>query len=77
MKITAEVREFARLQEGGLLNSPSPIAGKGGSRSSEREGEGAQIQGATDAEAGMAAMSQRYNEGGRELYIGQGDRERD
>ncbi|MDO7841631.1 phosphomethylpyrimidine synthase ThiC [Sphingomonas immobilis] len=32
---------------------------------------------AEDAEAGMAEMSKVYNEGGRELYIGAGDRERD
>ncbi|NYT41545.1 phosphomethylpyrimidine synthase ThiC [Sphingomonas sp. R-74633] len=32
---------------------------------------------AEDAEAGMAAMSQLYNETGRELYMGQGDREHD
>jgi phosphomethylpyrimidine synthase len=33
--------------------------------------------GTVDAEAGMAEMSRVYNEGGRELYIGTGDRERD
>ncbi|WP_199504023.1 phosphomethylpyrimidine synthase ThiC [Qipengyuania sp. YIM B01966] len=32
---------------------------------------------AEEAEAGMAEMSRVYNEGGRELYIGQGDREHD
>ncbi|WP_374414679.1 phosphomethylpyrimidine synthase ThiC [Novosphingobium colocasiae] len=32
---------------------------------------------AEEAEAGMAEMSRVYNEGGRELYIGAGDRERD
>ncbi|ANY21265.1 Phosphomethylpyrimidine synthase [Tsuneonella dongtanensis] len=30
-----------------------------------------------DAEAGMDEMSRVYNETGRELYIGQGDREHD
>ena len=30
-----------------------------------------------DAEKGMAEMSRVYNEGGRELYIGAGDREHD
>ena len=30
-----------------------------------------------DAEAGMEKMSEVYNETGRELYIGQGDREHD
>jgi phosphomethylpyrimidine synthase len=33
--------------------------------------------GTVDAEAGMAEMSRVYNEGGRELYIGAGDREHD
>ncbi|MCL6250494.1 phosphomethylpyrimidine synthase ThiC [Altererythrobacter sp. KTW20L] len=32
---------------------------------------------AEEAEAGMEQMSRVYNEGGRELYIGQGDREHD
>ena len=30
-----------------------------------------------EAEAALAEMSRVYNEGGRELYIGAGDRERD
>jgi phosphomethylpyrimidine synthase len=32
---------------------------------------------AEEAEAGMAAMSEAYNEGGRELYIGANGREHD
>ena len=32
---------------------------------------------ADEAEKGMAEMTVKYNEGGRELYIGAGDRERD
>ena len=32
---------------------------------------------AEETEAGMAEMSRVYNEGGRELYIGAGDREHD
>jgi phosphomethylpyrimidine synthase len=32
---------------------------------------------AEEAEAGMEEMSRKYNEGGRELYVGAGDRERD
>jgi phosphomethylpyrimidine synthase len=32
---------------------------------------------AEEAEAGMAEMSRIYNEGGRELYVGQGGREHD
>ena len=56
MKITQEVREFARL-------NPSPLAGEGGSPKSE-PGERA-----ASAEAGMAVMSRRFEESGGELYI--------
>ncbi len=55
MKISQEVREFARLQNQG---SEGFIA-------------------AEEAEKGMAAMSEVYEEKGRELYMGQGDREHD
>jgi phosphomethylpyrimidine synthase len=69
MKITQEVREFARL-------NPPPSAGEGGTRSSEREGEGATTQGA-DPHAGMAEMSEKFREIGSELYVGAGGREHD
>ncbi|MFO1261572.1 MAG: phosphomethylpyrimidine synthase ThiC [Sphingomonadaceae bacterium] len=55
MKISQEVREFARLQNQGA------------------EG----FVAAEEAEAGMAEMSKVYDETGRELYMGAGDRERD
>ncbi|MCK9541194.1 MAG: phosphomethylpyrimidine synthase ThiC [Novosphingobium sp.] len=55
MKITQEVREFARLQ-----NQPSDA-----------------FVAADTAEKGMAEMSKVYEETGRELYMGAGDRERD
>jgi phosphomethylpyrimidine synthase len=55
MKISQEVREFARLQNQG---SEGFIA-------------------AEEAEAGMAEMSKVYDETGRELYMGAGDREHD
>jgi phosphomethylpyrimidine synthase len=67
MKITAEVREFAAKQnqgaEGFLAAGPS----------------GAETAEASKAAAikGMEEMSVLYNAGGRELYIGAGDRERD
>jgi phosphomethylpyrimidine synthase len=65
MKITQEVRDFAAKQESGLLNTPTPFVPSG-------------VEGRDqDAEAGMATMSQRYNEGGRELYIGANGREHD
>ena len=55
MKISQEVREFAKLQNQGSENF---IATE-------------------EAEAGMAKMSQVYDDTGRELYMGQGDREHD
>jgi phosphomethylpyrimidine synthase len=69
MKISAEVREFAAKQEAGLINStpvrPEPVEGR------------EQDVSAAEAEAGMAQMSERYREGGSELYIGSGGREHD
>ena len=56
MKISQEVREFARL-------NPSPLAGEG--ESAKLTGE----RGQPDAEAGMAAMSQRFHDQGGELYL--------
>ena len=64
MKITQEVREFARLQE--ETASPSPLAGEGGAASAA-EGEGASRN--TDADAGMAEMSKRFHDEGGELYV--------
>jgi phosphomethylpyrimidine synthase len=65
MKISAEVREFARLQDEGLRNStPVPRAGE-------------LVEPSENPDEGMAEMSKRYNEGGRELYIGAGGREHD
>jgi phosphomethylpyrimidine synthase len=55
MKISQEVREFAKLQN---QDSAGFIA-------------------AEEAEKGMAQMSEVYEETGRELYMGQGDREHD
>ena len=71
MKISAEVREFARL-------NPSPLPGEGDSpaASGVRALEGSTMP-PEAAEAGMAAMSTRYREGGNELYIGANGREHD
>jgi phosphomethylpyrimidine synthase len=66
MKISAEVREFARL-------NPPPSAGEGRLAQSG-SGERGQPE---DPEAGMAAMSELYREGGNELYIGANGREHD
>jgi phosphomethylpyrimidine synthase len=57
-----------------LLNSPSPLEG---------EGDSAKLCGVrglvedVEAEAGMAAMSERYRAGGNELYVGAVGREHD
>jgi len=55
MKISQEVREFAKLQN---QSAEAFIATE-------------------EAEAGMAQMSKVYDDAGRELYLGQGDREHD
>ena len=55
MKISQEVREFAKLQN--------------------QDAEG--FIAVEEAEKGMAQMSEVYEESGRELYLGQGDREHD
>jgi phosphomethylpyrimidine synthase len=65
MKISQEVREFARLQNQGAEGF---IAAEEGGLSAEALAE---------AERGMAAMSKVYDETGRELYMGAGDREHD
>ena len=65
MKISQEVREFARLQ-----NQPAEgfIAAAEADLSAEA---------LAKAEEGMAEMSKVYDETGRELYMGAGDREHD
>ena len=55
MKITQEVREFARL-------NPSPLMGEG--NSAEQSGMTGQ-----DEESGMAEMSKRFHDEGGELYL--------
>jgi phosphomethylpyrimidine synthase len=57
------VRDFAAKQEAGLLNS-TPLPQAGGADAEE-------------AEAGMALMSERYREGGNELYVGANGRTHD
>ena len=52
---------------------PSPLRGRGSTRAGRERGEGRQ----PEAEAGMAEMSERYREGGNELYIGANGREHD
>jgi phosphomethylpyrimidine synthase len=64
MKITQEVREFARLQEQAAA-APSTLSldGRG-------QGEGDASTGTpSEAEAGMAEMSRRFHDEGGELYV--------
>ncbi len=65
MKISQEVREFARLQ-----NQPA----EGFIAASEAD---LSAEALAKAEEGMAEMSKVYDETGRELYMGAGDREHD
>jgi phosphomethylpyrimidine synthase len=65
MKISQEVREFARLQN---QDAEGFIAAEEG---------GLSAVALAEAERGMAEMSKVYDETGRELYMGQGDREHD
>jgi phosphomethylpyrimidine synthase len=69
MKISQEVRDFARL-------NPSPLEGEGDSPAASGV-RAVETSLDADTEAGMAAMSERYREGGNELYIGAGGREHD
>ena len=62
MKITQEVREFARLQE------QNPPRDGEGDHSAQPNGGGGPAQRET-AEAGMAEMSKRFHEEGGEIYI--------
>jgi len=66
MKITQEVREFARL-------NPSPLAGEGDSAPAALSGERGQTED-SDPEAGMAEMSKRFHDEGGELYLPAADR---
>jgi phosphomethylpyrimidine synthase len=68
MKITQEVREFARLQEqGAAAPSLSPAV----------RGQDEGTQQLEDPEAGMEQMSEKFREVGSELYVGAGGREHD
>jgi phosphomethylpyrimidine synthase len=66
MKITQEVRDFARMQEQSSLSS----LGEG---SHPQDGGGA---GSADADEGMAEMSKRFHDEGGEIYVPAGDQVR-
>lgn len=79
MKITQEVRDFAAKQNAGaetFIAANPPRDGEG-DRSAKPNGGGGSLLDEAEAEAGMAAMSELYNETGRELYMGAGGREHD
>ena len=65
MKISQDVRDFAAKQN----------QGADGFVASGQTGAEAAAASREAALKGMEEMSRRYNEGGRELYIGQGDRD--
>ncbi len=79
MKISQEVRDFAKLQnqgaDGFIAASEPPRNGEGDHRESGGGG-GAPLD-SQSAEEGMRQMSELFKETGRELYMGAGDRERD
>jgi phosphomethylpyrimidine synthase len=67
MKITQEVREFARLQEqGAAAPTPLPQAGEGDSPAASGE---RGVESPLDAEEGMAEMSKRFHDEGGEIYV--------
>ncbi len=72
MQISQEVRAFAKKQNqdsDAFIAAIPPLPQAGGA------GGGSVAE--AEAKKGMAEMSRVYNEGGRELYIGAGDREHD
>jgi phosphomethylpyrimidine synthase len=70
MKITQEVREFARLQEQDAAPpSPLPLPGEGDSPAASGVRGVENPLDADTAQAGMAEMSRRFHEEGGELYV--------
>jgi phosphomethylpyrimidine synthase len=72
MKITQEVREFARLQEQNSTVRPEPVEGLSFTTEGEDQSRASTSSARTDvedAEAGMAEMSKRFHEEGSEIYV--------
>jgi phosphomethylpyrimidine synthase len=69
MKISQEVRDFARLQEQGAVPSPLPQAGEGDSPAASGVRAAENSLDAEEVEAGMAEMSKRFHDEGGELYV--------
>jgi len=72
-----EVRAFAKQQNQESDAFIAAIPPRNGEGDHAQHGGGAPAPSPEEAEKGMAEMSRVYNEGGRELYIGAGDREHD
>jgi phosphomethylpyrimidine synthase len=66
MKITAEVREFARNNPA-PVEAPVPAPALAGERDHPQDGGG--VLSPQQAEAGMAEMSKRFEEAGGEIYL--------
>ena len=72
MKISQEVREFARLEEEKSTVRPEPVEGLSSASAPENQGSPSTSSGRTEleeAEAGMAEMSRRFHDEGGELYV--------
>ena len=69
MKITQEVRDFARLQDEKAANSSAPSSLGEGDHPQDGGGVGANALAQTDADEGMAEMSKRFADEGGELYV--------
>jgi len=71
MKISAEVREFARLQEQNSAVRPEPVEGLSVTSTDEKDraSTGSARTDVEEAEAGMAEMSKRFHDEGGELYV--------
>jgi phosphomethylpyrimidine synthase len=68
MKITQEVREFARKQEQGAA-APSPLPQAGGAGGGPVAEADVSAEASAKAEAGMAEMSKRFHDEGGEIYV--------
>jgi phosphomethylpyrimidine synthase len=76
MKISAEVREFARLNplpSEGEGASPSGEAGEGASSAVAEAGMAGAETSAQVVDAGFAQMSKRFHETGVEIYVPSAD----
>src|SRR4029079_768813 len=71
MKITQEVREFARLQEQNPTVRPEPVEGLPSlaTEDKDRASTGSARTKVEDADAGMAEMSKRFHDEGGEIYV--------